>query len=45
VVGSEMSVGEALNLVETVHHARGYGAGRTVWNIKRRFRVGFYEVT
>ncbi len=45
VVGSNISVDEALNLVETAHHARGYGAGRTVWDMRQRFGVGFSEVT
>lgn len=45
VVGLRISVEHALNLVELAHHARGYGAGRTVWDMRRRFRVGFAEVT
>ena len=45
VIGSKMSLEEALNLVEVAHHARGYGAGRTVWDMKERFGVGFSDVT
>jgi len=45
VVGSEISVEEALNLVEIAHHARGYGAGRTVWDMGRRFGVDPSKVT
>lgn len=45
VVGSEISVEEALNFVEVAHHARGYGAGRTVWDMRQRFGVDFSGVT
>jgi len=45
VVGEEMGVEEALNLAEAAHHARGYGAGRTVWDMRRRFGVDFSKVT
>lgn len=45
IAGSEMSVETALNLVEVAHHARGSGAGRTVWDMKRRFGVDFSKVT
>lgn len=45
VVGSEISVEEALNLAEIAHHARGYGVGRTVWDMRRRFGVEFPRVT
>lgn len=45
VAGSRMSVEKALNLAEVAHHARGYGAGRTVWDMKRRFDVDFSGIT
>lgn len=45
VVGSEISLEEALNFAEIAHHARGYGAGRTIWDVAKRFRVKFDEVT
>jgi len=45
VVGSEIGIEEALNLVEIAHHARGYGAGRSVWDMRLRFGVGFSNVT
>lgn len=45
VAGETLSVEWALNLAEAAHHARGYGAGRTVWDMRRRFGVGFSEVT
>lgn len=43
--GSKLSVEQALNLAEHAHHARGSGAGRTVWDMRHRFRVGFSDVT
>jgi len=45
VAGAEISVEEALRLAEAAHHARGYGAGRTVWDMRRRFGVDFSGVT
>ncbi|MFH0896916.1 MAG: hypothetical protein V1850_02560, partial [Candidatus Bathyarchaeota archaeon] len=45
VVDFDISVERALNLVELAHHARGYGAGRTVWDMQERFNVGFTGVT
>lgn len=45
VAGAPLSVEEALNLAELAHHARGYGAGRTVWDVAERFGVGLSEVT
>jgi len=45
VVGSEISLEEALNFAEVAHHARGYGAGRTIWDVAKRFGVKFDEVT
>jgi len=43
--GSKISVEATLDLVEIAHHARGYGAGRTIWDMKRRFGVGFSKIT
>jgi F420-0:gamma-glutamyl ligase-like protein len=45
VIGSTLGVEEALNLGEVSHHVRGYGAGRTVWDMTQRFGVEFSEVT
>lgn len=45
LAGQRLSIEDALNLAEIAHHARGYGAGRTVWNVAERFDVGFDEVT
>ena len=43
--GQELSVEEALRFAEIAHHARGYGAGRTVWNAVKKFGVSPSEVT
>jgi F420-0:gamma-glutamyl ligase-like protein len=45
VVGSKLSVNEALRYSEIAHHARGYGAGRTVWDSAKKFGVGYSEVS
>ncbi len=47
VAGTDAKIGveEALSIVEVAHHARGYGAGRTVWDMRKKFGVGFSEVT
>lgn len=45
LAGQRLSVEEALNFAEIAHHARGYGAGRTVWNAAEKFNVKFDEVT
>lgn len=45
LVGSEMNIEKILNLVEIAHHSRGSGAGRTVWDMRRKFRVNLTKVT
>ena len=45
MAGSEMSVEMALKIAEVAHHARGYGAGRTVWDMRQKFGVGLSGVT
>jgi len=46
VAGSKMRVEEALEAAEIANRARGFGAGRTVWDVKKRFGVsGFGDVT
>jgi len=39
VSGCSMSVEEALEVAETANRARGYGAGRTVWEMAEKFDV------
>lgn len=45
VAGSEISVDEALRYSEIAHHARGYGAGRTVWDGAKKYGVGLSDVS
>jgi F420-0:gamma-glutamyl ligase-like protein len=45
MAGSAMSVEMALKIAEVAHHARGSGAGRTVWDMRQKFGVGLTEVT
>jgi len=45
ISGSEMSVEDALHIAETANRARGYGAGRNVWDMVEHFGVSFTEVT
>lgn len=40
VAGCQISVEQALKIAEVANHARGYGAGKTVWAMAERFRVG-----
>jgi len=39
VAGRELPVEEALVIAEAANRERGYGAGRTVWDMARRFNV------
>jgi F420-0:gamma-glutamyl ligase-like protein len=45
VSGAAMNPDYALTLAEIAHRAMGGGAGRTVWSMARRFRVGLAGVT
>jgi F420-0:gamma-glutamyl ligase-like protein len=45
VQGEKLSVETALTLAEFADKVRGYGAGRTVWDMSRRFNVGLGSVT
>ena len=45
VAGSDLSVDEALTVAERAHHARGYGAGRTVWDMAEGSGLGVSGVT
>jgi F420-0:gamma-glutamyl ligase-like protein len=45
VCGRSMSVEDALVIADVADRARGFGAGRTVWDMARRFRVGLTDVT
>jgi len=43
--GSSISAETALQIAETANKARGYGAGRNVWDMAETFGVGLAEVT
>jgi len=45
VVGCSMSAEEALRVAEAANVARGFGAGRTVWDMAEAFRVPLSDVT
>jgi F420-0:gamma-glutamyl ligase-like protein len=45
ISGAALNPDYALTLAEIAHRVRGGGAGRTVWSMSRRFRVGLAEVT
>jgi len=45
VAGSEISVEDALRFSEVAHHARGYGGGRTVWDVAQKLGVGVSEIS
>jgi F420-0:gamma-glutamyl ligase-like protein len=45
VVGSKLSVDGALTIAEIANKVRGYGAGRTVWDMAETFRVALTEVS
>jgi len=45
VVGSQMRAEEALEIAEIANRARGFGAGRTVWDMAEKFNVSVTDVT
>ncbi|KPV62980.1 MAG: F420-0:Gamma-glutamyl ligase [Candidatus Bathyarchaeota archaeon BA1] len=45
VAGSEMRMEEALEIAEIANRARGFGAGRTVWDMAEKFGVAITAVT
>jgi len=45
LVGSKISVEEALNIAELANRSRGFGAGRNVWDMAEAFGVSFTNVT
>lgn len=45
VAGSNLDIEEALDIAERAHHTRGYGAGRTVWDMVEGSASGVAEVT
>ena len=45
VAGSKMHVEEALEIAKIANRARGFGAGRTVWDMAETFKVSITSVT
>ncbi|MBS7620945.1 coenzyme F420-0:L-glutamate ligase [Candidatus Bathyarchaeota archaeon] len=45
VAGHSISTEEALTIAELANRARGYGAGRTVWDMAEKFNVDLTEVS
>jgi len=45
VAGSKMHVENALEIAKIANRARGFGAGRTVWDMAETFRVSITNVT
>ncbi|MCW4022993.1 MAG: coenzyme F420-0:L-glutamate ligase [archaeon] len=43
--GSNMSTEEAIEIAKVANRARGSGAGRTVWDMAKNFKVSLTEVT
>ncbi|MEM3383146.1 MAG: coenzyme F420-0:L-glutamate ligase [Nitrososphaerales archaeon] len=44
-ISSHIDVNEALDIAQLAHKTRGSGAGRTVWDIAKRFRTNLTQVT
>ena len=45
VVGCKMPAENALEIAEIANRSRGFGAGRTVWDMAEKFKVGLNEVS
>jgi F420-0:gamma-glutamyl ligase-like protein len=45
IAGCGVSVEKALQVAEVANHARGFGAGRTVWDMADKFKVNLTSVT
>jgi F420-0:gamma-glutamyl ligase-like protein len=45
VAGCQISAEKALEIAEIANRARGFGAGRTVWDMAAKFKVGLTEVS
>jgi F420-0:gamma-glutamyl ligase-like protein len=45
VAGCSLPTEEALRIAEFANRVRGYGAGRTVWEMAERFGVSLTEVS
>ncbi|MEM3623053.1 MAG: coenzyme F420-0:L-glutamate ligase [Candidatus Bathyarchaeia archaeon] len=45
VVGCRIPIENALEIAEIANRSRGFGAGRTVWDMAEKFKVGLNEVS
>jgi F420-0:gamma-glutamyl ligase-like protein len=45
VAGCKMSVKKALEIAEVANRVRGFGAGRTVWDVAEKFKVDLANVS
>jgi F420-0:gamma-glutamyl ligase-like protein len=45
VAGCQIPAEKALEVAEVANRARGFGAGRTVWDMAEKFKVGLTEVS
>jgi len=45
IAGSKLSTDKALTIAEIANKARGFGAGRTVWDMAETFNVDLTDVT
>ncbi len=45
VAGCKLDASNALRIADLADHARGYGAGRTVWDMANRFETGLSGVS
>jgi F420-0:gamma-glutamyl ligase-like protein len=45
LAGRELNVEETLTIAQIANHSRGFGAGRTVWEMAERFNVALTDVS
>ncbi|UCD39963.1 MAG: gamma-glutamyl ligase, partial [Candidatus Bathyarchaeota archaeon] len=45
IAGSKLSTRKALSIAEVANRTRGFGAGRTVWDMAEAFNVDLVDVT
>lgn len=45
VAGAKMNIEEALTISEYANRARGFGSGRTVWDMAKNFRVSLTSIS
>jgi F420-0:gamma-glutamyl ligase-like protein len=45
LAGRDLNVEESLTIAQIANHSRGFGAGRTVWEMAERFNVALTDVS